>query len=244
MNVILDIAIVAIIAASIIVAAKKGFFKTLLSGSAFLIALILTVALVAPVRDILMNTAVYDGTKESISEWIYDGVMQSIPDVTDVSEEQLREYTVENNDLVALIASLGIDADELGKTVIDNSKQNISTAVKKFADDIASGVASALVGMIAALLLFLILFIAVKLLVGFISSVIKKIPVLRTADKLLGSVLGLVFGVLWVFAFVSLMHLTIPVMQTSQNAFIAAVAPADTVIFGFFYNINLFAFLI
>lgn len=244
MNVILDIAIIAIMAASILVAAKKGFFKTLLSGSAFLIALILTVALVAPVRDILMNTAVYDGTKESISEWIYDGVMQSIPDITDVSEEQLRESTVENNDLVALIASLGIDADELGKTVIDNSKQNISTAVKKFADDIASGVASALVGMIAALLLFLILFVAVKLLVGFISSVIKKIPVLRTADKLLGSALGLVFGVLWVFAFVSLMHLMIPVMQTSQSAFIAAVAPADTTIFGFFYNINLFAFLI
>ncbi len=243
MNIILDLALVAIMVLSIVISAKKGFFKTLLSGSAFVIALLLTVALVAPVRNMLAQSVIYDTTKDSISAWISDTVMNSLPD-GDITAEQLREYTVEHEDLCELINSLGMDTKVLTDGMGQNYKDGVKTAVDRFADDVAAKVAMAAVGLIAAVVLFLILFIGVKLLAKFMSAVIKKIPVLRTADGLLGAVLGLVFGILRIFAFVSVMHLMIPVMQTSQSAFISGVVPADTLIFGFFYNINLFAFLI
>lgn len=244
MNVILDLVIAAIGVLSIAIAAKHGFFRTLLSGSAFVIALILTVALVSPVRNMLAGTSIYDSTQESIATWVSDTVMHAVPDVENVTNAELHEYTVQNQDFAALIESLGIDKTELANKVLGVSDDGIDVAIRAFADDIGEKVASALVGLIAALLLFIVLFVCVKLLARFMSAVIKKIPVLRTADGLLGAVLGLVFGILRIFAFVSIMHLLIPVMQTSTNAFISGVAPADTLLFGFFYNINLFAFLI
>lgn len=243
MNIILDLVVAAIMILSIVIAAKKGFFKTLLSGSAFVIALLLTVALVAPVRNMLAQSVIYDTTKDSISVWISDTVMGSLPD-GDVTVDQLREYTVEHEELCELINSLGMDTNALIDGMGQNYNDGVKTAVDRFADDVAAKVAMAAVGLIAAIVLFLILFVGVKLLARFMSAVIKKIPVLRTADGALGAVLGLVFGVLRIFGFVSVMHLMIPVMQTSQSAFISGVVPADTLLFGFFYNINLFAFLI
>ena len=243
MNIILDLVVAAIMILSIVIAAKKGFFKTLLSGSAFVIALLLTVALVAPVRNMLAQSVIYDTTKDSISVWISDTVMGSLPD-GDVTADQLREYTVEHEELCELINSLGMDTNALIDSMGQNYNDGVKTAVDRFADDVAAKVAMAAVGLIAAIVLFLILFVGVKLLARFMSAVIKKIPVLRTADGALGAVLGLVFGVLRIFGFVSVMHLMIPVMQTSQSAFISGVVPADTLLFGFFYNINLFAFLI
>lgn len=170
--------------------------------------------------------------------------MHTISDLEEVTEDKLHEHTIEHTTFSPLISSLGLDIESLVDGFDTSSKEAIEKSVNEFADTLGEQVASALVALISALLLFIVFFIAIKLLAKFMANVIKKIPVLKTADSLLGAVLGIIFGVVRIFAFVSIMHLLVPVMQTSQSAFIAGVDPASTLLFGFFYNVNLFAFLI
>lgn len=243
MNVILDIIVVIIAALSIIVAAKRGFFRTLLSGTAFLLSLILTIALVAPVRNALIQTPIYDSAKEGITAWINDTAMHAIQNAEDGASDSLQKATTDNADFASILDSLGIDIDSIKDEIMNYSDDGVEASVKAFAENIGEKVAMALVSFVAALLLFIVLYIIIQLISKFLESVIKKFPVLKVADGVLGSVLGAIFGLVRIFAFVSLMHLVIPYLQASSNEFVSAVEPTKTLIFSVFYNINFFAFL-
>lgn len=243
MNIILDVIVVIIAVLSIVIAAKKGFFRTLLSGTAFLLSLVLTIALVSPVRTALIKTSIYEGAKQSITEWINDTAMRAVQNAEEGASDTLTQATAGNEDFASILSSLGIDLEAIKEQITQNSSEGVEASVKAFAEDIGSKVAMALVSFIAALLLFVVLYVIIQLISKFIESVIKKFPVLKVADGVLGSVLGAIFGLVRIFAFVSLMHLAMPYLQASSNEFIAAVSPQNTLLFNIFYNINLFAFL-
>ena len=98
--------------------------------------------------------------------------------------------------LLSLAESLGIDVDT--KLSVDASKDVdaiLSNAADTIVDDIAAPIVTKLVWIICFIILFVLISIAIKFIASAL-NLVAKLPILKSANKLLGGVVGLVEGVL------------------------------------------------
>lgn len=239
MNVLLDIAIVLILALSVVSAAKKGFFKTLLSGTAFLLAVIVTLIFVAPLRDAMLGSGLHTGIREGIRDSVHETVSSAVGHAVEDGQNTVTAI-FESEKLTSVIKAVGIDPDELRQSL--DLHDTAEAAITKLADDLTVGLARLAVGALAAIILLVGSYIALKLLAVLLTAVCQ-LPLLKQANSLLGLLLGGVLGLIRVLMFVSVIRMLLPVMQTSGSAFLSAVDPARTLLFAFFENLDLLSFL-
>ena len=106
MSAILDILIIVIIALSIFFAAKRGFIRTLLGGTSFLIAVAVALAFINPVRDYLGNSSVADKARASLSDTLAGFVSSD-------SESYDPKLLEDNSAFMNMISVFGIDTEEI-----------------------------------------------------------------------------------------------------------------------------------
>lgn len=192
MGFIVDGVLLALIVLVVVASAKKGFVKSVMDSLALVISAIATYKLFQPVSKALYDGFVYDMVRTKLVRSIEDSYntlsfQEKITRMTDTLPESG----------IRLAKSFGINIDALINTVTE------STTDKELVDQFLNKVAYDAVFFIYEIVVFVIMFIllalVVKLLAKFISSILEKIPVLGTANTLLGGVLGIVKAVALVF---------------------------------------------
>lgn len=228
MSIALDIILIVIFAAFVLTAAKKGFVKTLLELVAFAAALVLSYQF-SPV----VAQGAYDGfVKESMISSIEEQIDENFNTSTaakkaEVTLEALPDF------MVSLASSAGVEINDIKAKIASEkfSSQNIATElVEKVAEPIVIGAMTIVIFMILAI----ILIFALKVVAHLISKLFD-VPLIGTANKILGGALGACKGVV-----VLLFICTILDFLFAKGDGELSVAVNDSFVIGLLDNINPF----
>lgn len=190
MGIVIDIVIVAIIASLIFIEAKKGIVNVIFNLGAFAVSLLLTVVLLTPVTNYVINNTTFDENIES-------AILES-----GIIEETPNEAPTENDDLGEMISSYVKD--------IEVKVQNgIFTTISR-------GLAESIVKLIVAIGLFIIIRI-ILVVVKCLTHLIAKLPIIREFDKLGGGIYGflkamlvlyVIFAVIFLLTSINIINIT------------------------------------
>lgn len=228
MSIALDIILIVIFAAFVLTAAKKGFVKTLLELVAVAAALVLAYQF-SPV----VAQGAYDGfVKESMISSIEEQIDENFNTSTaakkaEVTLEALPDF------MVSLASSAGVEINDIKAKIASEkfSSQNIATElVEKVAEPIVIGAMTIVIFMILAI----ILIFALKVVAHLISKLFD-VPLIGTANKILGGALGACKGVI-VIIFIC----TILDFLFAKGDGELSVAVNDSFVIGLLDNINPF----
>ena len=192
----LDIIIILIIVINMLVGYRKGFVATVLSLFIFVFAIILTRAFTPAFTEFLKTTPLYDmivrWTADSIS--LGDGVNQMVTTaITNVQTEVIGRFNMPewlmgflNLDKIASSVDVG--------AVVD---------LKAIELMIATQITDFIIQMLSGIVLFFIFYIGLKV-VAISINLITLLPIIHTLNKTVGTVAGLIRGVIivWVLLIV------------------------------------------
>lgn len=189
MSLVLDIILVVIFAAFVLTAAKKGFVKTLLELVASILALVLAYQLSPHVAQGAYEGVVKESLVTSIEEQLDENFNTSTAaKKAEVTLDALPDF------VVSLASSAGVNVDDVKAKIKSEkfSSENIAAElVEKVAEPIVVGALTIVFFMILAILLLF----ALKFLAHIISKLFD-VPLIGTANKLLGALLGTCKGVI------------------------------------------------
>lgn len=189
MSLILDAILIAIFAAFVFFAVKKGFVLTLLELVAAVLSLVLAYSFSPVVAQTTYDSFIENKMIEVVKENIDDNVdVSSTAGQAEAVLDAMPEY------VVSIAASSGVDLNEIKEKISAEkiSTDNIATElVEKIAQPIVIGALTILMFMILSFLFLIALKFVAKLI-----SKLFNIPIVGTVNKLLGGVLGAIKGVI------------------------------------------------
>lgn len=200
MSMIFDLAIVAIALISIIAAAKRGFVRS-----------------VGRIASIIVSYMVAHHYSENLAHFFYDRFVLSwfsgsVSDTVDnllTKSENGFDLAKLFEDLpeafVSLLERFGIDLDALAQKyagIVDGSSEEVGEMTNAIASPMAMATASVLAFLAIFIGTLLVCFLLIRLV-----DLICQLPVLKTANRLLGALVGCLSGLLyiWIFAAVALL---------------------------------------
>ena len=189
MSIILDIILVAIFAAYVLFAAKKGFVRTLLE----LVAVVAAIFLSFQISPVIAQTA-YDGFVEkqivtALEEQIDENIdALSVTEKTNAVLDAIPEFAV------SLASSAGVEISDI-KDQISAQKFDSQNLAQSLVDKIAEPIVVGALKIIIFILLAVVLMIVLKIAAKYISKLFD-IPVVKSLNKSLGGVLGAIKGAL------------------------------------------------
>lgn len=232
MSFLLDFIIIAIIAVTVYFAAKNGFVKTAISAVSFIVAIAVTAIFAEPLADALKDAPFAETVETAVTDMVKDSISD---------ENGLEEFVNgESDGLNAVLGLAGIEKSEFISWYNEslNGEDGAMTAVAKY-------IASPIIDIIALLVAIVILYIGTQILLSIVAFFLNKLanlPVLRTANKGLGVVLGVVLALFRVFLFCFAMNLLIENASFLNSDFLSSLDPNSTFLFKLLGGIDVFAF--
>jgi uncharacterized membrane protein required for colicin V production len=240
MNAILDLVIVIIASLTIYFAYKRGFIKTLLSASSFLIAIVLTVLFLSPVKTALANTSLAADVRTRVETEI-NGIIDT-NGIKDVEELISKDSKI--GEFANILEKVGLNKEDLNVKFDEwKAESSAQTSLReKLVDYIADPVVDAIITAASIVLIFFGSIILLKI-TAYILDKVCKLPILKTANKLLGVLMGVVLALVRIYLFVILMKILIPNGDALGIEMLSDINPDKTLLFKLFYDFNIFQFL-
>ena len=199
MGIVIDIVIVAIVASLVFIEAKKGIVNVIFNLGAFAISLLLTVVLLTPVTNYVIDNTTFD-------ENIENAILES-----GIVEQNPNEETSEDENIGSMIGDYIKD--------IEVKVQNgIFTTISR-------GLAESIVKLIVAIGLFIIIRI-VLVVVKCLTHLIAKLPIIREFDKLGGGIYGFLKAMLVLYVIFAVIFLltSIDVINITEYIYSSTIA--------------------
>ncbi len=232
MSALLDIIIIAIIALTIFLAAKRGFIRTLLGSASFIIAIVVSLLLLDPVKELFINSPAAQNSRDSISDTLAGFVSAD-------SENYDPKLLEDNSGFITMISMFGIDEDEIQEKWAEWRHEN----TEKLRADIEEYVSIPVVNAVTTFLSFIVLFIGSMLilkLAAFLLDRFCRLPVLKQANTFLGVALGVIMAIIEVYLFVALINTLLPYGSQLGWSFFKDLDAEDTLLFKWFCEHNIF----
>lgn len=189
MSIILDVILIAIFAAYVITAAKKGFVRTLLE----LVAVVAAIFLSFQISPVISQT-VYDGfVEKEIVATLEEQISENV-DALSVTEKANAVLDSIPDFAVSLASSAGVEISTI-KDQISSQKFDSQNLAQSLVDKIAEPI---VVGALT-IIIFILLAVALMIALKFVAKLVSKlfdIPLVKSVNKSLGGVLGAIKGAL------------------------------------------------
>ncbi|MCR5374248.1 MAG: CvpA family protein [Lachnospiraceae bacterium] len=193
MNVIL-VVVAAILIMSVVGGMRKGFVKTAYGLCGLVLAIILVCALTPMVKDMLLKTKIYDKTYEKCLETLERNYTKNR------QAEITNNTTAPTEEEVLKLGGIKLPAFAAKKS--NEYVNDVKTAVL---NTVFERAAAKLAYWIVCVMAYVVTFIVISIVLAIVSGVLNivaKLPVISTANKLLGAVAGLASGLaaVWLLA--------------------------------------------
>lgn len=208
MGIIIDIVIIAIVVGLVFLEAKRGIVNVIFNLGAFAVSLLLTIMLLTPVTNFVINNTTFD-------EKIESSILES-----GIIEQTEEKETSEDESIGSMISSYVKD--------IEIKVQNgIFTTISR-------GLAESIVKLIVAIGLFLTIRI-ILIVVKCLTHIIARLPIIKEFDKLGGAIYGflkamlvlyVIFAVIFLLTSINLINIT----QYIDNSIIAKFLYTNNII--------------
>ncbi len=215
MHIVLDVLLVAIVVLSVVIGARRGFFKSVIGLAGIVLAVVLMASFAAP-----LASAVDDAV---IRPWAVERAMEA--------QGVSAETPTADLDLVRVDTALSnfLNVDILGV-------EEIPETVGEYLDAIflVNGITLAISKALAAVIIFVVSMLGLWIL-RFVLKPILKLPVLRQCNGLLGAAIGVVNAVIILLILATAIYL---IGVTSQAADFDVATVDQTVLFKHLYYHN------
>lgn len=224
MGYVLDIILVAIIVFFVVMSVKKG----LLSASKNIITLILTVTLLTSMQGIVLEALQASPMGDNIKKMVSENVTKTyeaeeLPEDVDTTDTEQSIMICEAMSLPAFLSD-SIEETIIGMSEIKNNVMEVIT----------DSITLLIMRIIATILLFILVRIFVFLILKLLESLFK-LPVLKTINKFLGAVIGILNAFLVVYIICGAVSVFTP---TDKLALVSATID-QTMLLKYVYNNNL-----
>lgn len=236
MSVFADIVLLLIIVLSIIKCVRDGFVKSVLDIVSFIVALFCANAYAPALGSYLEKSFFLEKISDMVSGAIQTFGSGSAPDLGTLFEEKPEAF-------VNVIERFQIDFSSVEAYFRKLTGETDMGALEKLSDHIAAPLASAISYVVA----FLCIFLATSIVMGIVVWIIDRIfnlPVLRTANKLLGVILGVVLGVFSAWTAVVLFQILLPYLRMFSENWFGGDWESETILYQFFSSVNPFQILL
>lgn len=200
MSLALDIVLIAVFAAIVFAAAKKGFVKSLLELAAFFLAMFLAFQFSSVIAEKAYDSFLRERLVTAIEEQAENGL-----DLTETQNKVSATIDAMPEFLAELAKNIGVDTEKLSAE-ISSEKFTGENLAAQLEEKIARPVLTSALTAICFIALAVILSVLLRWLAGVISKLFK-LPVVGTANKLLGAALGIIKGVLVIVLFCTVLEL-------------------------------------
>lgn len=230
MGYILDIAVILLFVLAIFIGYKRGFVKSIVRVVGCVLALVIAGALSGVIAG-----GIYDGFLASKVE---EQIVQYVPatDTTSIKEGLGSVMDKLPSSVMNALGSYGIgSADE----IVDSLESQLTGDVRQIASVISQSVVRPVAVLLLRMVCFFILFIVLMIVVIIVAHVVNKVfrlPGLKQVNGVLGAVLGVVEGILWVFIAVTIIHFV--AMSSSADAVISQASLDNSLLVGRLDAIN------
>ncbi|MBE6789511.1 MAG: CvpA family protein [Ruminococcaceae bacterium] len=179
--------------------AKDGFAKTLVSLLGFAIAIVLAGSLCAPVSEFVYEKAIQPSVETAVSDVVNANLnnessivptKQQISDTIDKTLEKLPAFIKD-------ITGIEDKKDELMQTVSEHISANADEITQKICTVYIQPLVLKILSVIVFLLLFILIWLACKIIANAL-KIINKLPLLGKVNALLGGLIGVLRGVIFV----------------------------------------------
>lgn len=221
---ILDAILVVVVLFCIITSLKKGFIK----ASKNVITLILTVTLLASMQGVMLSALENSPLGDNIKKMVSENVTKTY------QKEQLPENTDTTDTQQSLMICEALPLPDFLAESIEKSIMEMSEIKNNVMEVITDSITLLIMRIIAMLMLFVLVKIFVFLAIKILDSLFG-LPGLRTVNKSLGAIIGIVNAMLVVYIVCGLVSLFTPMQH------LAAVDSTigSTFLLKYFYNNNL-----
>ncbi len=192
MGFILDLIIIAIVVLCVILAAKKGFVKSVFNIAGFVAAIVLSITFSGPISDFM-----YEKTVEPV-------VVKTVEEMVTDSEKLVSEEVFANLPDFIKNTAERFNINEESLNVVGDS----SAVAQKISNDVVKPVAYSILKAIISIVLIIVLSILFKFLAKLLNKIFS-FSIVGTLNRTLGGVLGLVQGLTIVTIFVLAVNIVI-----------------------------------
>lgn len=186
MSILIDIAVIALIAVFAFIGYRKGLVKTLLNFAGVFIALIAAFYIASPLSSFVFDTffidRIHNGVNKAIVNSAADTVTGAVAAVPDYIKKGAK--------------ALDINVE---KVISDSDPESGVSFAEDVAETITQKVARPVVTRLLAIILFIILFVLLRVLIKVIANalnLVARLPGLNLANRTLGAVIGFAEGLL------------------------------------------------
>ena len=237
MSWILDICILLILGLTIFFAVKNGFVKTALSTLSFALAVLITACLLNPVRNAFMKTQLAENitaeTQNSINDYIKENRFSGVKELIDKKPEEFR----------ALLSAVGIEISDIEEWYETEVKDSDEAQLRDLSRKIAEPAVYAVVTLVSVIVIYICARLVLLILTKILDAV-AKLPVLKTANRVLGLLLGIVLAVVRISLFCLIIRVLVDNSEFIGWDFLTAIDTENTLLFRLFEKINIFSFLL
>ena len=228
-NIILDLFVVAIIVISIVIGAKRGFFKAVLRTFAGLITIVIAYFATKPLSKIINDRFIYNNLEEKISSEVNSHLANA---GVDLSPSELVEAVPDSFETIASLA--GYDIEELAVAASEKGHNIITT----FVENSTSVISSVISTLIAFVVLLIGVYVLLRMLASLLDLIFSSIPVLKKINRTLGMIFGFVCSLInsWIFVIVS--YSIINLVRATSPEFLSDFSCDATYVYRFFAIFN------
>ncbi len=203
---IVDICLLLIVALFVWQSAKRGFLRTLTEVVGCILAVVISFSLASFAAEKFYDNAVKPGIVESVNSTVNGTSTQAIGEAIDKAWSSVPSF------ITTLLVGDGYDKQTVTEKIEESVKQGSESIGEAVTDNIIKPIVTAAISFILAIIIFALLMVLVR----FISKkvgLIKKIPLVGTANAVLGGVFGFFKGLIIIYALVVLISILMPMCQ-------------------------------
>lgn len=182
MGYILDAIIIVVVVLCALIAAKKGFVRSLIEFVGYILAIVIAVGAAGVIADYAYENAVRPVVIEAIDSTLTDSSSNAIEGLPD--------------SVVSLVELAGVDFDSVTASVGETAHE----AAVRITDTAVKPITLGLINSIAILLIAIVLFVVVSLVARVLNSMFKGL-IFGSANKILGAALGGAKGIIYAAVF-------------------------------------------
>lgn len=195
MEYILDLIFIALAVVMIILGAKKGLIKALLDGLSTIASGIIAYVLATPVAKVIYDVFVRGIVK---SEFL-KGLDDSGTDFGSISEKVNALVNELPEGALNIASKFGFDVNGAISNVVSSAPDSNESLVETLMTNIGDNIFLKITEAVTMFALFIVVSIALTFVIRLLNKVVKKLPVVKQANKLAGGLLGLVKAVVIIF---------------------------------------------
>ena len=196
MGLLLDIVFVGIVALCAVMAAKKGFVRTLIELIGYIVAIAVAISFSGVIANFVFDKFIEPASVTSIANIIEDKGTQALENVPVFIKSIAEKAGVNFSEL----------ENSVGTTATQTAGEIVNTALKPIAVSIVKS--------IAIIILSVLLLVIVRFFARIVNSLFKG-ALLGSANKLLGAILGAAKGVIFAVLFCVLVSFISSIIKTN-----------------------------